>query len=128
MVKNILSILAVRQNSILSGATVIMLTMFASKFLGLIKDRMMVHFFSPSDVSIFVVANNLPDLLFQVLVLGTLSVAFIPVFIDHLHKHGEEDAFKFASNILNLSILIFGVLAIIGFIFVSPINHIMAPG
>ena len=45
MVKNLLSILAARQNSILSGASIIMLTMFASKFLGLVKDRMMVHFF-----------------------------------------------------------------------------------
>ena len=128
MVKSLLSLLSARQNSILSGAAVLMLTVFAAKLLGLIKDRLLVHNFNTADASVFFAASNLPDLLFQLLVLGTLSVAFIPIFTDHLHKNGERDAFEFASNILNLSLLTFIVLALVSFVFVSPINSLLVPG
>src|SRR5690348_13664834 len=101
--KNIFTLLGMRQNSILSGATVLMVTVFASKFLGLIRDRLLVHIFDTSHAAIFFGAFKLPDLMFQVLIFGALSVAFIPVFTDQMHHKGEKAAFEFASNILNLS-------------------------
>src|SRR5687768_5016946 len=113
MVKSLLSLLSMRQNSILSGAFVLMVTVFASRFLGLIRDRLLVHNFDTTQAAIFFAAFKMPDLLFQLLIFGTLSVAFIPTFTDVLNKHGEEDAFDFASNILNLSLLLFTVLSII---------------
>ena len=128
MVKSLLSLLSMRQNSILSGAFVLMVTVFASRFLGLIRDRLLVHNFDTTQAAIFFAAFKMPDLLFQLLIFGTLSVAFIPTFTDVLNKNGEEDAFDFASNILNLSLLLFTVLSIICFIFVDPINSILVPG
>src|SRR5579884_1431661 len=108
MRKQLFSLLGTRQNTILSGASVLMLTVFASKFLGLIRDRLLVHDFDTAHASIFFAAFKLPDLIFQLLIFGALSVAFIPVFAEHLHKKGQADAFEFASNILNLSLLLFG--------------------
>src|SRR3990167_5334096 len=80
MVKNIFSILTIRQTSILSGAVVIMATVMLSKILGLIRDRLLAHTFTPDTVAIFFAAFRLPDLIFQLLILGALSVAFVPVF------------------------------------------------
>jgi putative peptidoglycan lipid II flippase len=128
MVKNFLSLLNARQNSILSGASILMLTVFASKFLGLIKDRLLVHNFTTAQTDIFFAAFNLPDLMYQLLIFGTLSVAFIPIFTDFLHNKGEKEAFNFASNILNLSMLVFGIVTVLSFIFVPPINMILVPG
>lgn len=128
MVKNLFSLLTQRQNSILSGATVLMVTVFASKFLGLIRDRLLVHNFTTSSASIFFAAFKLPDLLFQLLIFGALSVAFIPVFTDMLHRRGEREAFEFASSILNLSLILFVAVALLAFIFVSPLNSLLVPG
>src|SRR5258708_9890340 len=128
MVKNLLSLLALRQNSILSGATILMVAVFASKFLGLIKDRLLLHNFTTDEASVFFAAFNLPDLLFNFLIFGTLSVAFIPIFTEHLHQKGEQNAFEFASNILNLSLLAFGLVALLALIFVSPLNALLLPG
>jgi putative peptidoglycan lipid II flippase len=128
MVKSLLNLLNARQTTILSGATVLMVAVFLSRFLGLIRDRLLVHNFSTSEASIFFAAFKLPDLMFQLLILGTLSVAFIPVFTEYLNKDGEKEAFSFASNILNLSLVVFGVLGLIGLIFVSQINNIFVPG
>lgn len=128
MVKSFLSLLATRQNNILSGATILMIAVFASRFLGLIRDRLLVQNFDTSEAAIFFAAFRLPDLLFQILIFGSLSVAFIPVFAEVLHKEGESEAFKFASSILNLSLLVFGVVVIFSIIFVAPLNSLFVPG
>ncbi|MBI3485965.1 murein biosynthesis integral membrane protein MurJ [Candidatus Daviesbacteria bacterium] len=128
MVQSLLSLLSARQNSILSGASVLMITVFASKFLGLIRDRLLVHNFDTTQAAIFFAAFKLPDLIFQLLIFGALSVAFIPVFTDLMHSKSEKEAFNFASNILNLSLLFFGIVALICFVFVSPLNSIIIPG
>ena len=128
MVKSFLNLLALRQNSILSGATILMIAVFASRFLGLIRNRLLVQNFDTSKTDIFFASFALPDLLFQILIFGSLSVAFIPVFSEELHKKGEGEAFKFASSILNLSLLIFGAVIFLAIIFVGPLNSIFVPG
>lgn len=128
MVKSLLNLLNARQTSILSGATILMVAVFLSRFLGLIRDRLLVHNFSTAEASIFFAAFKLPDLMFQLLILGTLSVAFIPVYTEYLNKDGEKEAFSFASNILNLSLVVFGILGIVSMIFVSQINSLFVPG
>lgn len=128
MVKSFLNLLAARQNSILSGATILMIAVFASRFLGLVRDRLLVQNFDTTEAAIFFAAFRLPDLLFQILIFGSLSVAFIPVFAETLHKKGDEEAFKFASSILNLSLLLFGVVVIFSIIFVAPLNSLFVPG
>ena len=135
MVKNLLSMLTARQNNILSGAAILMVAVFASKFLGLIRDRLLVHNFSSSDAAIFFAAFRLPDLLFNLLIFGALSVAFIPVFTEHLENKGKADAFELTRGILTISLMIFTVVMILVFILrecrliiVLAILHIMAYG
>ncbi|MBI2017554.1 murein biosynthesis integral membrane protein MurJ [Candidatus Daviesbacteria bacterium] len=129
MVKNILSLLYSRQTSILSGASIIMATMFLSKILGLIRDRLLAHVFAPDKIDLFWAAFRLPDLIFQIIILGALSVAFIPVFTESLANKGKGDAFEMASAILNLCLALFLGVTILIFIFAHPIiSSIIAPG
>jgi len=90
MVQNIFSILYQRQTSILSSAVIIMATVVLSKILGLIRDRLLVHTFPPDTVAIFFAAFRLPDLIFQLIIFGALSVAFIPVFTEYLEKKDRK--------------------------------------
>lgn len=126
--KNLLSILSARQNSILSGAVVLMATVFASKFLGLIRDRLLAHSFSPDQTAVFFAAFRIPDLMFQLLIFGAVSVAFIPVFTDYLHHEGEKEAFRFASNILNLVLIFYTLASIAVFFFAFPLTNLIVPG
>lgn len=105
-----------------------MVAVFASKFLGLIRDRLLVHNFDTSTASIYFAAFKLPDLLFQLLIFGAISVAFIPVFTEHLQRKGGEEAFKFASNLLNLSLLVFGLASLVAFFLIPFLNLFFAPG
>ncbi len=128
MVKNFLELLSRRQSSILSGATVLMITTVAAKILGLVRDRLLVHTFRPSEVANFLAAFRIPDLMFQLLIFGAVSVAFIPVFTEINHRKGSQEAFEFASDILNIVILGFIMFCILAMVFVQPLTELIVPG
>lgn len=128
MVKNLLFLLSARQTSILSGAMVLMATVMASKVLGLVRDRLLVHTFSPDQTAVFLAAFRIPDLIFQLLIFGAVSVAFIPIFTDLAHKKGEGEAFKFASDIFNLVLIGFTFISLMVFIFANPLTNLVVPG
>ncbi len=115
------------QSSVLSAASIIMLMVMASRILGLVRQRVLAHYFAPADLSLFFAAFRLPDLIFEVLVFGTFSSAFIPVFTKAL-KNGKSDAWKIAGTVTNISLLVFGVFAIIAGIFADSLYAAFAPG
>lgn len=128
VVKSILSLLTQRQTSILTSAAIIMATVVLSKILGLLRDRLLVHVFPPESVAIFFASLRLPDLIFQLLILSTLSVAFIPVFTEKLEEKGKEDAFNLAKSVLNLALSMLILAAILIFIFIEPLTSLIVPG
>ncbi|MHB1136483.1 MAG: murein biosynthesis integral membrane protein MurJ [Coriobacteriia bacterium] len=67
------------------------------------------------------IANNLPNMVFELLAGGVLSSVFIPLFMDRMHKDGEEDAWRFASYVLNIIVLVLGGVALIATIWPGPL-------
>ena len=129
MVKNIFSLLYSRQTSILSGAAIIATTLILSKTLGLIRDRLLAHVFSPDKIDIFWAAFRLPDFIFQVVILGALSVAFIPVFTESYEHKGKDEAYDVARAVLNIFLSIFILSTVVIYIFAQPIiSTVIAPG
>src|SRR3989344_3120448 len=121
MVKNLFSLLYSRQTSILSAASVIMATMMLSKILGLVRDRLLAGVFTPEMIDIFWAAFRLPDLIFQIVILGALSVAFIPVFTEFFENKGKDEALEMARSILNVFLAIFIVITVLIFFLAQPI-------
>lgn len=113
-----LSLLLQQQTNILSAAFVIMGTVLLSQILGLIRYRMLVSVFGASNtLGVYLTANKFPDLLFQLIIAGALSSAFIPVFSDFLAKKKEQDAHRLASTLLALGCIIFFLFALFLFVF-----------
>jgi len=115
MVKNFINksknILFSQQTSILSAASVIMVMVIASRLLGFVRQRVFLSFFPPDTLSLFFAAFRLPDLIFEVLTLGALSSAFIPIFT-RLHKKDKKLAWETTSIIVNLGLVGFAILSI----------------
>ena len=120
-------ILTTPQTSVLSAATIIMLMIVASRILGLVRQRTLAHFFVPGELSLFFAAFRLPDLVFEVLVFGTFSSAFIPVFTQSLKK-GNHKAWKAAATIVNIGLLIFISLAMLLGSSAGLLYSVFAPG
>jgi putative peptidoglycan lipid II flippase len=92
------------------------------KLLGLVRQVIIGRQFGVSrELDAFNAANNLPDLLFALITGGALAIAFIPVLSEYLDRGGRPAAWDLFSRVANWAFLITGSLAILIFIFASPI-------
>jgi len=96
---------------------------------GLLRDRLFAATFGAGHVlDSYYAAFRIPDFVYNLLILGTLSVAFIPVFTEHL-VGDEEDAKNIANTVLTVSTLVLAVMCGILYFFVPQlIHHVIAPG
>ncbi|OGY16068.1 MAG: murein biosynthesis integral membrane protein MurJ [Candidatus Chisholmbacteria bacterium RIFCSPHIGHO2_01_FULL_49_18] len=118
-----------RQTNILSAAFVIMVAYAASGILGLVRNRMLAATFfggRESELDAYFAAFVIPDTLFQLLIIGALSAAFIPVF-SHYLKRDEQEASKLASASINVITLVFLALVIIVFMLSGSLSRLIAP-
>ena len=67
--------------------------------------------------SAYQVANNMPNVVFDLVAGGLLGAAFIPVYLLEKEKKGDSGGNDFANNLLNLTIIVLGLLSIISSVF-----------
>lgn len=107
---------------VLGGASLI------SRILGLIRDRLLTHQFGAGAVlDSYYAAFRIPDLLFNLLVLGVLSAAFIPIFSDFFAKD-EQRAWDFLNRTLSTLGVIFLGLSVACAIAAPLLMVLVAPG
>lgn len=119
-----------KQSSILSAAFVIMVTYGLSHILGLVKSRLLISYFFGNNaglLDVYYAAMVIPDTIFQLLVMGSLSAAFIPIFSKYLAK-SESSAWEMASVTINTMLLVFSVLCLVIFLAAKPLVGLVAPG
>lgn len=115
-----------QQTSILSAAVIITAANVFSSIAGLIRERILIAYFFDNKISqqaleAFQIAFQIPDAIFQLLVLGAISAAFIPIFTQ-LKNTNKEQAFAMTSSVMNLIILAFALVSGIIFILARPIT------
>ncbi len=114
------------QKTILSAASIIAFTYGISAILSLFRTRLLATYFGVSeDLTVFYTADKIPSFIYSLIVVGTISTVFIPVFTDLLKKN-EDKAWETASSMINLSVLAFTILGLIVFIFAKPIVRILS--
>ncbi len=111
------------------GASILTILTFASYALGLVRDILFSHVFGADAVlDTYYAAFNIPDLMLNIFIAGTLLAAFTPIFT-HLRASGEEkEAEKVATTMLVVMPLAIGIISVIAFIFMPWLTPIVAPG
>lgn len=126
---NSIKVLSAKQTNIFSAASFIFAAFLLSAFLGLIRTRILASFFGASrDLDIYFAAFRIPDILYQVLVMGALSSAFIPVFTKLVVEGKGDESNTFASICINLSFAIFLIFDIFVLIFSEKLCTFFTPG
>ncbi|MBU4375706.1 murein biosynthesis integral membrane protein MurJ, partial [Patescibacteria group bacterium] len=117
-------------NSINVAALLIALSSLISRLLGIFRDRILGGEFGLGDtLDIYYAAFRIPDLIFNLLVLGALSAGFIPIFTSLIKERGRnKEAWKLASNILNVLGISLIILSAIGAVFAPYLMKLVAPG
>ena len=127
--KRSLGLLLRQQNNIISAAFVIMATIVFSQVLGLVRQRLLVGIFGASNtLGVYLASTRMPDFLFQLIIAGALSSAFIPVFSEYLGKGKNEAAHRLGSTLLLVGLFIFTVFSLFLFIFADYFSKLIAPG
>jgi putative peptidoglycan lipid II flippase len=111
------------------AAGTIMLAFALSNLIGLVRQILISSAFGTDRaIDAFYAASTYPNLIFSLVAGGALASAFIPTFTGLLAKNGRASAWKLASSICNLVLLVLAVLSVIS-AFLAPqiIRYVLAP-
>lgn len=116
-------------SSVASAALLITIAGLGSRVLGLLRDSLLASTFSAGDtMDIYYAAFRIPDLIYNLLILGALSAAFIPVFTGLISNDREDDAWKMANGIMNIAVMAIILLSAIFAVFAPFIMKLITPG
>jgi putative peptidoglycan lipid II flippase len=88
-----------RDRGLVAAAFLVGAAGLASRIVGLLRDRLLAATFGAgAELDAYYAAFRWPDTIYNLLIVGALSAAFIPVFLDAEEKKGEEDAGRFATQ------------------------------
>lgn len=111
------------------AAFVIAAAGIASRLLGFIRDRLLAGRFGAGDtLDAYYAAFRIPDTLYNLLVMGALSAAFVPVFTEFLSKEKKKEALDLAAGVLEWILLLLGGLSLIAIVAAPEIVSVLAPG
>lgn len=107
----------------LSGATLI------SRLVGVLRDRVLAHNFGAGPVmDAYYAAFKIPDLIYNLLIVGALTAGFIPTFTRLFQNDDKSPAWKLANNLINILALTLIILSGLGVIFSPRLTQYVAPG
>ncbi|MFA6048231.1 MAG: murein biosynthesis integral membrane protein MurJ [Parcubacteria group bacterium] len=116
-------------HSVAGAAFLITIMSLVSRGLGLIRDSLLASTFSAGDVlDSYYAAFRIPDLIYNLLILGALSAAFIPVFTSLISRDKKKEAWEMANGIVNLAMFLIITLSLVFAIFAPYIMKIITPG
>ncbi len=116
------------KNSYRAASVILIITLFLSNVLGVIRD----HYLSqkiPTDIlSVYYAAFRIPDLIFNILILGAIASAFIPIFSSLLASKKQKDAWEVANSVINIAIISLIIACAILAILMPLIVPLFVPG
>ncbi|MFA5126473.1 MAG: murein biosynthesis integral membrane protein MurJ [Patescibacteria group bacterium] len=115
-------------NTVTGGAILIAFFSLLAKIVALFRERLIAATFGASQLSdIYYAAFRLPDFIFNTLVLGALTSAFIPIF-QKVWLQDKKRGLNLANSVINFFLILIVVLVIIAFIWAAPIISWITPG
>lgn len=119
-----------QSKTITSAAILISLATLVSRLIGLVRDRIFTHYFSTGPITdAYFAAFKIPDLIYNLLIIGALSAGFIPTFTKLFYQNeNKSPAWKLANNVLNITGAALLLVSSFGIIFAPALAPLIAPG
>lgn len=116
------------KNSFGAASLILIVTLFLSNVLGVLRDHYLTQKIPTDILSVYYAAFRIPDLLFNVLILGAISSAFIPVFSELLAKQKTKEAWQVASSVINIAIICLIGFCLVIFFLMPYLTPFFVPG
>lgn len=115
--------------SLAKDAGLVGVSTLASRVLGLVRDIVVSHIFGAGlFTDAFNMAFTIPNTLRQLVAEGSLTIAFLPVFIEVNKKEGPAAARKLVSASLGVFPTLVAILVALGVLLADPITTLFASG
>ncbi len=105
-----------------------------SRLLGLIRDHLLARSFGASsgegiyNLDAYYAAFRIPDLLYNLLIFGAISAAFIPIFTQYKKSDELKKAWEFASNMMHLMLIFILIVSGVAYLFAPQLALLVAGG
>ncbi|HET90294.1 MAG TPA: murein biosynthesis integral membrane protein MurJ, partial [Chloroflexi bacterium] len=111
------------------AAMLVMALFVASRALGLVREMVTGALFGTSgELDAYVAAARVPEMIFLIVAGGALGSAFIPTFAEHLAHDDRAGAWRLASAIANLVLVVMTVAAALAALAAPALLPMLAPG
>lgn len=110
------------QDRLARNAAIISVATIISRITGFVRSWVMAYALGSTLLSsAYILANNLPNLLYEMVVGGILVTAFLPVYIRVKNESGDQEADTYASNIFTITLILLGIVSLLCTIFSSQV-------
>ena len=114
--------------SVFHSAFIMAMGTSSSRLVALVREMVLSAYFPRFITDIWIVALRIPNLCRRLFGEGSLSVAFIPVFVELLENKSYEAAKKLVDALFSVIFIILLVLFMLGLIFTPQIVHLLTAG
>lgn len=122
------NILNSQTKSINSRVVILGVSYLISGILGLIRDGLLVGKFGASaELDVYFAAFRIPDFVYNILILGGLIVAFLPLFAEYFSRNKEE-AWEAANHIFNALLFFLIIISFVLFLLAPWLIKWFFPG
>ena len=116
-----------QSKTITSAAIILGAASLVSRLLGILRDRILAGEFGAGvELDMYYAAFRIPDLVFNLLILGALSAGFIPVFTGYLSK--KEKAWELVNVVLNVMLVSMVLISGLLIVLAPWLTRLIAPG
>ncbi|MBQ8893619.1 MAG: murein biosynthesis integral membrane protein MurJ [Clostridia bacterium] len=118
-----------KKRGVVGTYLILVLAVLLSKVLGLVRNMLLARFYADSAMAdAFTAATMLPLTLYDITLSTAIVSAFVPVFNDKLTHTDRKEAERFASNFLNVTVILAAILAALGMLFPGFALQLVAGG
>lgn len=112
------------KNEVVSNALSMAMGTMSSRVLGLLREIMLTSLFPRFITDAWTVAFRLPNIFRRILGEGSLSVSFIPIFVE-AGLESPERARNVANGVYTVLLLVLGLITALGLIYIEPLLRLM---
>jgi putative peptidoglycan lipid II flippase len=118
-----------QQGRVMRAAALLMASMIISRLLGYVRDMVMYPMFGQGALTdAFTAAFYIPNFLYQIIIGGAISAAFIPVFSSYLAKDDQRNAWQVSDIVISWAMLLMGLGVVTAYIFTPQIMSFLVDG
>ncbi|MGQ0696448.1 MAG: murein biosynthesis integral membrane protein MurJ [Nitrospiraceae bacterium] len=116
-------------HSVVKAAGVIGVATFSSRIFGFVRDMVLARLFGATPAAdAFFIAFRIPSLLRELFAEGSMSSAFIPVFMEYRTMRTRQEAWELASAVFTTLLTVVTFVTIVGILAAPWLVQMLAPG